>query len=149
MKNRWQSLFPSAWLFLSIPTFYLAALNTLLSRFAGTCTQGDADRLLGVFTSAFLYVIAITAMKMSKQERWVVIFTLPIAPVLIWQVLFSLKLSYGILVTGHSVCDVLEGYPFLFRLSGREFFYALAWPLMSFATLGGYCLVWSTRTKRS
>ncbi|MEO1249750.1 MAG: hypothetical protein AAFW76_07915, partial [Pseudomonadota bacterium] len=62
------------WSLLSIGAFYLGALNTVLARVAGTCTQGDADRLLGVIFSAVLYLVALGAMKMSRSERRILLF---------------------------------------------------------------------------
>ncbi|MEO9649705.1 MAG: hypothetical protein ABJE99_06740 [Roseobacter sp.] len=35
--------------------FYLGGFNAVIARVAGTCTQGDADRLFGAALSAVLY----------------------------------------------------------------------------------------------
>ncbi len=125
------------WQPLSIAFFYLAAGNTVIARVAGTCTQGDADRLFGVVLSLALYGIALLGLWLSSRTRSIVLFCLPISPIILWQVWFSSRLSFEILVRGHSACTVLEGPLPVYPGSGSELFFALSWPLMSFAVLLG------------
>lgn len=122
---------------LSITFFYLAAGNTILARFVGTCTQGDADRLYGAVLSLALYGIALLGLWLSPRVRTIVWFSLPVFPIVLWQVWFSSRLSFEILVLGHSACTVLEGAPPLYPDSGSELFFALSWPIMSYCTLLG------------
>jgi hypothetical protein len=117
--------------------FYLAAGNTVLARVAGTCTQGDADRLFGVVVSAALYCIALLGLWMSRQPRIVFLFSAPLLPIAVWQVWFSLRLSYEILALGRSACSILEGTISGYPNSGSELFFALTWPLMSLGLLLG------------
>ena len=131
---------------LSITAFYMGAGNTILARFAGTCTHGDAGRLYGVVISAVLFFVALAIMKASARERSVVLFILPVLPVLVWQAWFSLRLSFEILVWGHSACDVLQGEPSSFPVSGSELFFSIAWPLMSFSVLLGLVVLWIGRS---
>lgn len=125
------------WQPLSIAFFYLAAGNTVLSRFAGTCTQGDADRLFGVVLSMALYGMALFGLWQSGRARAISLFLLPIIPVLVWQTWFSLRLSVEIAALGRSACSVLEGAVPAYPFSGSELFFAIAWPLMSFCVLLG------------
>lgn len=133
------------WQPISIAFFYLAAGNTVLARVAGTCTQGDADRLYGVVLSLLLYGIALLGLWLSSRIRSIVLFCLPIFPVIFWQVWFSLQLSFEILVKGHSACTVLEGPLPVYPNSGSEFFFALSWPLMSISVLLGMLTVLSSK----
>lgn len=133
-------------LLLSVVTFYAGAANSLLSRFAGTCTQGDAERLFGIVISAVLYVLALATMRASTKERTVVILIVPILPILVWQAWFSIQLSFGILALGRSACDVLEGPPAGFPMSGSEVFYSVAWPLTSCGVLLGLVALWFGRS---
>lgn len=135
------------WSLLSIGAFYLGALNTVLARVAGTCTQGDADRLLGVMVSAVLYLFALGAMKMSGSERRIIWFILPVIPVLLWQAVFALRLSYEVLWLDASACTVLEGVPY--PMSGHEPFVAVAWPAMAIIVLIGFAAVWVSRSPQS
>ena len=123
------------WQPLSIAFFYLAAGNTVIARFAGTCTQGDADRLYGAVLSLALYCIALLGLWLSSRTRTIVLFSLPVFPIVLWQVWFSSRLSFEILVRGHSACTVLEGPLPAYPNSGSETIFALLWPLMSFSVL--------------
>lgn len=129
------------WQPLSIAFFYLAAGNTMIARVAGTCTQGDADRLYGVVLSLALYSIALISLWLSSRTRSIVLFCLPIFPIIFWQVWFSSRLSYEILVQGHSACTVLEGPLPIYPNSGSELFLALSWPIVSFIVLLGMLVV--------
>lgn len=132
------------WQFLSIGAFYLGAFNTVFARIAGTCTQGDADRLLGVIISAALYLFALATMKMSQSERKIAFFIIPVIPILIWQAVFAFRLSYEVLWLGVSACTVLNGTPY--PMSGNEVFVAVAWPTMAVMVLIGFGAVWLSRT---
>jgi len=129
------------WYLLTITFFYLAAGNTVLARIAGTCSQGDADRLFGVVLSGALYGVALLGLWVSGRARTIALFLLPITPVLAWQTWFSIRLAFEVFAWGRSACSVLEsdpGYP----ASGSEVFFALAWPVMSFGVLlGMYALL--------
>ena len=113
----------------------------MIARVAGTCTQGDADRLYGVVLSLALYGIALLGLWLTLRARSIVLFCLPIFPIIFWQVWFSSRLSFEILVRGHSACTVLEGPLPTYPNSGSELFFAVSWPLMSFSVLLGLLAV--------
>lgn len=125
------------WQPLSIVFFYLAAGNTVIARVAGTCTQGDADRLYGIVLSLALYGVAILGLWLSLKTRSIALFCLPIFPIIFWQVWFSSRLSFEILILNHSACTVLEGPLPAYPNSGSEIIFALLWPLVSFSVLLG------------
>lgn len=129
------------WQPISIVFFYLAAGNTMIARFTGTCTQGDADRLCGVVISLAFYCIALLGLWLSSRTRSIVLFCLPIFPIIVWQVWFSSRLSFEILVQGNSACTVLNGPLPVYPNSGSELFFALSWPLISFSVLLGMLVV--------
>ena len=135
----------SFWQPLSIVFFYLGAGNTILARVAGTCTQGDADRLYGVVLSIALYGIALLGLWLSRSARPIVLFSLPVLPILIWQLWFSFRLSFEILAQGRSACSVLEGAVPPYPDSGSELFFAMSWPLMSLGALLGILFVLRAR----
>lgn len=119
----------------------------MLARVAGSCTQGDADRLFGVVLSIALYGIALLGVWLSPRARTIVLLSLPVLPVIVWQLGFSLRLSFEIVAQGHSACSVLEGAVPGYPSSGSELFFALAWPLMSLGVLLGIFIV--LRAKRT
>jgi uncharacterized membrane protein len=129
------------WQPLSITFFYLAAGNTVLARVAGTCTQGEAERLHGVVLSFALYGIAILGLWLAPRGRPIVLFSLPVFPIVFWQVWFSSRLSFEILALGRSACTVLKGPLPAYPDSGSELFFALSWPLMSLSVLLGMLTV--------
>lgn len=122
---------------ISVGLFYLAAGNTVLARVAGTCTQGDADRLFGVVVSMALYGFALFGLWLSAQARALILFLLPLAPVVIWQAWFSARLAFEVFAFERSACSVLEGAIPDYPMSGSEAFFAIAWPTMSFGLLVG------------
>lgn len=126
---------------LSVVFFYLAAVNTVLARVVGTCTQGDADRLFGIVLSIVLYGIALLGLWLSRNPRVILLFSLPILPVIAWQTWFSSRLSFEILALDRSACSVLEGPVPPYPSSGSELFFAITWPLMSFGLLFGLLVV--------
>lgn len=123
--------------FISVGLFYLAAGNTILARVAGTCTQGDADRLFGVVVSIALYGFALLGLWLSAQARAVVSFLLPLVPIVIWQAWFSARLSFEVFVLERSACSVLQGAIPEYPMSGSEAFFAITWPMMSFGLIVG------------
>ena len=126
---------------LCVVLFYLAAGNTILARVAGTCTQGDADRLFGVVVSIGLYAIALLGlMKTSHLRSWGKML-LPLTPVVIWQTWFSIRLSYEITLLEHSACTVLHGAIPPYPMSGSESFFAISWPTMSLGVLLGIAVL--------
>jgi hypothetical protein len=137
------------WQPLSVAFFYLGAGNTILARFAGTCTQGDADRLYGVVLSITLYGIALLGLWLSSNTRTIVLVSLPVLPIIIWQLWFSFRLSFEILAQGRSACSVLEGAAPPYPNSGSELFFAMSWPLMSLGVLLGIFFVLRARYARA
>lgn len=123
--------------FISVGLFYLAAGNTILARVAGTCTQGDADRLFGVVVSITLYGLALLGLWLSAQARALTLFLLPLVPVVIWQAWFSARLAFEVFALERSACSVLEGAVPGYPMSGSEAFFAITWPMMSFGLLVG------------
>ncbi len=119
----------------SVLSFYTGAGVTWLSRVAGTCTQGDADRLFGVALSIAIYSVALITMPVSGRVRTISLFISPLAPVFLWQVWFSSRLAFEIVVLDRSACSVLEGAIPGYPMSGNEANFALLWPLMSFGVL--------------
>ncbi|MBV7393838.1 hypothetical protein [Mameliella sediminis] len=109
----------------------------MIARVAGTCTGGDADRLYGVVLSLALYGIGLLCLWSSSKARSIVLLSLPILPIIPWQLWFSSRLSFEILAKGHSACTVLEGPLPGYPNSGSELFFALSWPLMAFSVLLG------------
>ena len=118
---------------ISISLFYLGAINTLLARFAGTCTQGDAARLSGIVITAILFFAALVTLSVSRRQRFVLLAISPVLLVLVWQAFFSLRLGYSLLWQGAAACQVLVGIPY--PPDGGEVFYGIAWPAVSLATL--------------
>ena len=131
---------------LSIGLFYLSALNTLAARFAGTCTQGDADRLAGILITAILSTAAVWLMRASSREPMVLVAIAPVLLVFAWQAVFSLRLGYELLWLDSSACQVLTGVPH--AMDGHEYFYGLAWPLVSILVPVSIGLAWWNRRNR-
>lgn len=130
---------------LSVILFYLAAGNTVLARVAGTCTQGDADRLFGVVISIALYGLAILGLWVSGHTRRSAPILLPLVPVVVWQTWFSARLAFGIFALNQSACSVLEGPPPAYPMSGSETFFAITWPIMSLGVLLGLSALYLRR----
>lgn len=118
---------------ISVSLFYLGAINTLLARFSGTCTQGDAARLSGIVITAILFLVALVAMSVSRRQRFVLLAISPVLLVLVWQAFFSIRLGYSLLWQGATACQVLVDIPY--PPDEGEVFYGIAWPAVSFATL--------------
>ncbi|MEM9755874.1 MAG: hypothetical protein AAF914_07775 [Pseudomonadota bacterium] len=122
---------------LSVGLFYLGAMNTVLARVAGTCTQRDADRLFGVVISITLYGLALLGLWLSARARAFYLFLVPLVPIVIWQAWFSARLTFEISTLKRSACSVLEGAVPGYPMSGSEAFFAITWPMMSFGVLVG------------
>lgn len=109
--------------------FYLAAVNAVLARVAGTCTMGDADRLWGAALSLLVYLLAASVFGLARHPRAVLLACAPVLGVMAWQLVFALRFSFGTLVAGKSACEMLEGRPFV--ASGSEASYTLIWLMMA------------------
>lgn len=124
----------------SIAAFYLGSVNSIFARFAGTCTQGDADRLAGAGLSAVLYGVALIALYFAVEKRPVVLGTILLWPVWIWQAVFTLNLNVALIKDGQTACTFLEGIPY--PESGHEMLFAALWILkMAILVLGGL-VIW-------
>lgn len=132
---------------LSVSAFYLGGANAILARFAGTCTQGDADRLFGAVLSIILYCIALIALHFAKNRRVIFLCTLPLWPIWIWLTIFTLQLSSALLVSGQTACSFLEGIPY--PESGNEVLFATLWILMTLSSIIGGLCVWRSRKQVS
>lgn len=121
------------WTVLSTALIYIGTLNTILARFAGTCTQGDADRLIGVVWSIPFFFFANFILLKTKYPGWTMVAWLPALAILLWQAIFSVNLAFDIAMYQFSACEVLEGveYP----MSGSELVYSIIWPFVTFGTL--------------
>lgn len=138
----------NGWTILSIFTFYAGSFNAVFARSVGTCTQGSADELfIGPYYSIVLYAIALIAMKLSRQERSVLIGIAPVILVVLWQMLFALQMSYQLLWVGISACELKISLPY--RLDGRETAIAISWLAMALTVLLGLWIVWRSRVKQS
>jgi len=133
----------NAWAVTSIILLYAAAANTFLARFAGTCTQGDAERLFGIFPSGILFLIALICMIKGNVNRVFIFAIFPFIPFLVWLIWFSAQLSFGIFVLGYSACEVLEGSPPPYPMSGSETLFAVSWPAIYLGVLLGLLALWS------
>jgi len=131
------------WAITSVLAFYLGALNTLLARVAGTCTQGEADRLWGVVISIPFYLVAVLGLFQTKYLRAATIACSPVFLFTLWQAAFAVRLLFDILVYDASACEVLEGMPY--PNSGAEIAFAVLWPLVGFGTLVALTLVYILR----
>jgi hypothetical protein len=118
---------------IAIVAFYLGLLNTILARFAGTCTQGDADRLWGVAISIPLFLVAVIALSRTSYVRATVSVCIPAFLLMLWQAVFAAELSFKVLVLNSSACEVLDGLPQIH--DGDEFAFAFLWPIAIFGTL--------------
>lgn len=130
-----------------IGTFYVAALSTVLAAVAGTCTQGDAGRLYGVVFSILLYFIALITMRFSITMQRELLFILPALPVVIWQTIFSARLSFDLLWNEAPACTFLMGPGPAYPPSGGEMFFAVAWPAMALMVILGLAMVWRALPK--
>ncbi len=133
------------WSGICILTFYLGALNTILARVAGTCTQGDASRLWGVIFSTLFYLLASYALFRTRLFRTSVIACLPVLPKNDWQAWFSIRLLIEVLVFQSAARSVLEGMPF--PEDGNETAFATLWPTMSLGVLFVMVLVYLARRR--
>lgn len=131
------------WAIVSVLTFYLGALNTLLARVAGTCTQGEADRLWGVMISIPFYIVAVLGLFKTKYLKTTTIACSPVFLFALWQAAFAFRLALDILLYDASACEVLEGIPY--PKSGDEIVFAILWPLVTFGTLIALMLVYILR----
>lgn len=87
---------------------YLAAVNTVLARVAGTCTQGDDGHLFGVILSGILYLAAGAALIAARQPRMVLVISFPTIAIMVWQLVVAIRISIGA-SRGESACYVLNG----------------------------------------
>lgn len=134
------------WAVISVLALYLGALNSVLARFVGTCTQGDADRLFGIVLSAPLFSLFLFGLWRARFFRSTGILCLPAFLVLVWQAEFAVRLSYGILVQKLSACAVLEGTAY--EYSGSETAFAALWPLVVLGTIIGALWIGGLRARR-
>ncbi len=134
------------WAVVSVLGLYLGALNSVLSRFVGTCTQGDADRLFGIVLSAPLFGFFLLGLWRTRYFRSTGILCLPAFLVLVWQAEFAVRLSYGIAVQRLSACTVLEGTAYGY--SGSETTFAALWPLIVLGAIIGALLIAGLRARR-
>lgn len=127
----------------SFLAFYLGGANSIFARFAGTCTQGDADRLAGAGLSAVLYGLAFVALHFVTKKRPVVLATIPLWPIWIWQTVFTFDLSVSLVKNGHTACTFLEGIPS--PESGHELLFSALWILVTGVLVIGGMVVWRLR----
>ena len=73
----------------------------------GTCTQGDAGQLFLVILAAPAQLLGMLGLSMTKYIRWAILACLPVIPVLIWQMVFALRLTKGLIIDGMSACGFL------------------------------------------
>lgn len=126
---------------------YVGLLNTLLARHAGTCTQGDADRLFGIVLSAPFFLLTVLCLARTKHLGGAMIVCLPGLMLMLWQGAFAAELSFGILVHGFSACQILQDMPQAY--SGHELTFAILWPTVMFCALGAIAIVYFIRRSRA
>lgn len=134
------------WAIISTSSLYLGALNSVLARFVGTCTQGDADRLFGIVFSAPLFGLFLLGLWRTRYFRSTGILCLSGILVLVWQAEFAVSLLYGIALRRLSACAILEGGTY--EYSGSETAFAALWPLVILGTVIGALLIASLRARR-
>lgn len=130
-----------------IAFLYLGAINAILARVAGTCTQGDATRLYGIITTGLLCGLGLLALRMSLKAGVVDLMLSPFLVFALWQAGFSVRLSFEILALGRSAFSVLQGATPPYPMSGSEAFFAISWPLISFTILFSLCSILFARHK--
>lgn len=109
-----------------LPGFYLAALITNTAPDMGTCTQGDAGQLVLVILAAPAQLAGMLGLALAKSIRWAVLACIPLIPVLIWQMVFALRLAKSLVIDGISACGFLMNNAD-WEYDGSETFYAKLW----------------------
>lgn len=135
------------WATISALAFYVGVLNTILARFAGTCTQGDADRLWGILISVPFFLIALFCMSRTKHLGVTMIASLPALLLMLWQGVFAAELSLGVFVYNSSACEVLESVPYGY--SGSEVPLAVLWPVVIFGSFAATATVYLVRRSQA
>jgi hypothetical protein len=109
----------------AIALLYFGALNALLSRYAGTCTQDAADHLGGLWVVLICYVLALTLLWRARPVRWTLVLIAPVVQIMLWHAAEGLRFAWGVFVDGQSACSLLVSAPF--GMDGRETEFALLW----------------------
>jgi len=120
--------------------YYLAAGNLALSLTAGTCTQGDADRLWGGLLSLLLFAAALVFILRATHPIPAAMALLPLLPLLGWATLFTVRFLAGYWWWNATACDVLEGTHGHFA-DGREHIFALLWAVLTIVAWSGIVII--------
>ena len=120
--------------------YYLAAGNLALSLTAGTCTQGDADRLWGGLLSLLLFAAALVFILRATHPIPAAMALLPLLPLLGWATLFTVRFLAGYWWWNATACDVLEGTHGHFA-DGREHILTLLWAVLTIVAWSGIVIV--------
>lgn len=132
---------------ITVLALYLGLLNSFLARFAGTCTQGDADRLYGIVVSVPFFVLALLCLSRTNHPKGTMIVCLPALPLMLWQAWFAVEISFGVLAHKLSACQVIEGVPY--EYSGGEIKFAILWPVVILGTLAAATNVYFIRRSKA
>ena len=114
---------------------YLAVLNAALALVGGTCSQGDASRLLGGVLSLVLYLFGFAAVLSAPPSRWswgLLVLVLPIVGYESWM---SVRLLVEGDRAGGAACSVIQEPGNL--PDGRETVLGGLWMGMTLLAWGG------------
>ena len=131
------------WASVSVVALYMGLLNSLLARYAGTCTQGNASHLLGIVFSIPFFLLAMIGLFRTRYLRATIICSLPALAALAWQCVFAARLLIGTLVYGFSACEVLQDTNYEF--DGLEATYATLWSAVMFTTFASVTTILARR----
>ncbi|WP_323022306.1 hypothetical protein [Pararhodobacter sp.] len=87
---------------------WLSGLSSYLAVFGGTCTMGDASQLVGGALSALLLFPLVSALAWSPNQRILLVGSLPLAPILLWQAYFAITFALDVLLLGQAACESLH-----------------------------------------
>lgn len=135
------------WAKISAFALYVGVLNTILARFAGTCTQGDADRLWGILISVHFFFLAVFCLSRTKHLGVTMIASLPALLLMLWQSVFAAELLLGVFVHHSSACEVLEGVPY--EYSGSEVPLAILWAVVIFGSFAATATAYFVRRSQA
>jgi hypothetical protein len=135
------------WATISAFALYVGVLNTFLARFAGTCTQGDADRLWGILISVPFLLLAVFCLSRTKHVGGTMIASLPALLLMLWQGVFAAELLLGVFVDNSSACEILEDMPY--EYSGSEVPLAILWAVVIFGSFAATATVYFVRRSQA
>ena len=109
----------------AIILLYFGALNAVLSRYAGTCTQNSADHLSGLWIVLISYGLALLLLWRARPGIVGMVILGVLLPVLVWHAGEGIRFAWGVVVEGQSACSLLV-YP-EYGMDGRETTFVVLW----------------------